>query len=379
MQPCVTSGSSPASLTIPARAHPTPSSSRASGKEGISPLGRRIDTGSGKLPVCNAANAAFTVAVAHAPVVQPRLSWPSGFSCRMLRLYKGTMGHKPTKTMENRAEANPAGGGFARLDSEPFPRFEPGTVWLAGAGPGAPGLMSLLCYHALQNCDVVVYDALVSSRILDWVRPGAGLEHAGKRGGKPSPVQRDITLRLIELARAGKRVLRLKGGDPFMFGRGGEECQNLAGAGIRFRIVPGITAGVGGLAYAGMPATHRDTNHSVIFLTGHDASGRMPANVNWPAVAGASPVIVMYMAVRNLGEIAAALLAAGRPAGEPVTIISNASLPQQQVCATTLAEAGDFIARHEPPTPAIVVVGHAADWRGLLDWYSPELRENPLG
>ena len=168
--------------------------------------------------------------------------------------------------------------GFARLDAENFPVFEPGTVWLVGAGPGAPGLMSLLAYHAMQNCDIVVYDALVNADILRWVRPGAELEYAGKRGGKPSPQQRDITLRLIDLARAGKRVLRLKGGDPFMFGRGGEESQNLANAGVEFRIVPGITAGVGGLAYAGVPATHRDMNHSVTFLTGHDATGTMPAS-----------------------------------------------------------------------------------------------------
>ena len=120
--------------------------------------------------------------------------------------------------------------GFARLDGEAFPIFEQGWVWLVGAGPGAPGLMSLLCYHAMQTCDVVVYDALVNPDILRWVRPGAELEYAGKRGGKPSPTQRDISLRLIELAQAGKRVLRLKGGDPFMFGRGGEESQMLAKA-----------------------------------------------------------------------------------------------------------------------------------------------------
>lgn len=269
--------------------------------------------------------------------------------------------------------------GFARLDSEPFPAFEPGWVWLVGAGPGAPGLMSLLAYHALQNCDVVVYDALVNPDILGWVRPGAGLEYAGKRGGKPSPVQRDITQRLIELAAEGKRVLRLKGGDPFMFGRGGEECQNLAAAGIPFRIVPGITAGVGGLAYAGMPATHRDTNHSIIFLTGHDASGNMPASVNWAAIAKASPVIVMYMAVKHLGEIADALCAAGRPADDPVTILSNASLPRQEVVETSLAAAADFVRANDPPTPAIVVIGHASDWRPMLDWYRGSLRENPIG
>ena len=285
----------------------------------------------------------------------------------------------PTKSIETWIDGVDGQTGFARLDLEPFPAFETGWVWLVGAGPGAPGLMSLLCYHALQSCDIVVYDALVNPDILRWVRVGAELEYAGKRGGKPSPTQRDITHRLIELAKAGKRVLRLKGGDPFMFGRGGEECQNLALAGIPFRIVPGITAGIGGLAYAGIPATHRDTNHSVIFLTGHDASGRMPASVDWQAVAKASPVIVMYMAVKHLGEIAAALMAGGRAPDDPVTIVSNASMPHQEAVATTLAEAETFVAMTDPPTPAIVIVGRAGDWRQLLDWYTPAQRGNVIG
>ena len=289
------------------------------------------------------------------------------------------MSREPTKSALEMHAVNSAAAGFARLDGEAFPVFEAGWVWLVGAGPGAPGLMSLLCYHAMQNCDVVVYDALVNPDILRWVKPGVVLEYAGKRGGKPSPIQQDISLRLIELAHSGKRVLRLKGGDPFMFGRGGEESQALAKAKIPFRIVPGITAGVGGLAYAGIPATHRDTNHSVIFLTGHDASGKMPANVNWQAVAKASPVIIMYMAVKHLGEIAQALIEGGRDAGDAVTIISNASLPQQMVTSTTLKQAGAFVAENNPPTPAIVVVGHASDWREMLDWYSPALRENTIG
>jgi uroporphyrin-III C-methyltransferase len=273
----------------------------------------------------------------------------------------------------------PVAGGFSRLDSEPFPEFQPGWVWLAGAGPGAPGLMSLLCYHAMQHCDVVVYDALVNADILRWVRVGTELEYAGKRGGKPSPQQRDISLRLIDLARAGKRVLRLKGGDPFMFGRGGEESQHLARAGVPFRIVPGITSGIGGLAYAGLPATHRDTNHSVIFLTGHDASGEMPANVDWAAVARASPVIVMYMAVKHLREIAAALIAGGRDPADPVTIVSNATMPHQSIAETTLEEVPTFLARGEPPTPAIVIAGRVSQWRQILGWYKDALRENPIG
>ena len=289
------------------------------------------------------------------------------------------MSRETTKSAHQPQAVNAASAGFARLDGEAFPIFEAGWVWLVGAGPGAPGLMSLLCYHAMQNCDIVVYDALVNPDILRWVRHGVVLEYAGKRGGKPSPIQQDISLRLIELARAGKRVLRLKGGDPFMFGRGGEESQALAKAKVPFRIVPGITAGVGGLAYAGIPSTHRDTNHSVIFLTGHDATGKMPANVNWQAVATASPVIVMYMAVKNLGEIAQTLIEGGRAPKDPVTIISNASLPHQQVAATTLDQAGTFVAKNNPPTPAIVVVGHASDWREMLHWYTPALRENTIG
>ena len=289
------------------------------------------------------------------------------------------MASETTKSTKHWQAHSSAAEGFARLDAETFPIFETGWVWLVGAGPGAPGLMSLLCYHAMQNCDVVIYDALVNPDILRWVRTGAELEYAGKRGGKPSPTQRDISFQLIELAQAGKRVLRLKGGDPFMFGRGGEESQALAKANVPFRIVPGITAGVGGLAYAGIPATHRDTNHSVIFLTGHDATGKMPLNVDWKAVALASPVIVMYMAVKNLHEIAAALMAGGRAGDDPVSIISNASLPEQQVAQTTLVDAAEFVKAHEPPTPAIVVVGHASDWRPMLDWYAPALRANPIG
>jgi uroporphyrin-III C-methyltransferase len=275
--------------------------------------------------------------------------------------------------------AQAAEAGFARLDCESFPEFTTGTVWLVGAGPGAPGLLSLLGYHALQRCDAIVYDALVNADILRWARPGARVEYAGKRGGKPSPDQRDISLRLIELAREGNRVLRLKGGDPFIFGRGGEEAGQLVKAGIPFRIVPGITAGIGGLAYAGIPATHRDINHSVLFLTGHDATGAMPANVDWKAVARASPVIVMYMAVKNLLQIAHELLAHGRSAKDQVIIISNATLPAQEVHETDLAGVKHYLHTHAPATPALVVVGNLSPWRAILDWYGKSLRENKLG
>jgi uroporphyrin-III C-methyltransferase len=247
-----------------------------------------------------------------------------------------------------------------------LPEFDPGSVWLVGAGPGDPGLLSVLALHALERADFVVYDALVDPRILRLARPEVTLEYAGKRGGRPSPSQPDISARLIRLAQAGNRVLRLKGGDPCVFGRGGEEALALAGAGVPFRIVPGITAGIGGLAYAGIPVTHRETNSAVIFLTGHDSNGNVPGGLDWEAIARGAPVLVLYMASRQLLNIAARLLVAGRPPSEPVAIISKATTPAQAVLVSTLGE----IAGSPPavPTPAIIVIGEVVRLRQSLDW-----------
>ena len=249
-----------------------------------------------------------------------------------------------------------------------LPRFEPGHVWLVGAGPGDPGLLTLHAVNALKQADVVVHDALVNAECLALARESAVLEYAGKRGGKPSPKQRDISLRLVELAQAGKRVLRLKGGDPFVFGRGGEEALTLVEYGVPFRIVPGVTAGIGGLAYAGIPVTHRDTNHNVTFLTGHDATGVMPDAIDWAGVARSSPVIVMYMAMKHIGTISARLIAEGRSPDEPVAFVCNATTAQQQVLETTLATAESDIAGAGLSPPAIVVVGEVVRMRAALDW-----------
>ena len=256
---------------------------------------------------------------------------------------------------------------FPALDGG-WPVLSPGWVWLVGAGPGDPGLMTLHAVNALGQADVIVYDALVDERILGWARPGTEVEYAGKRGGKPSPKQRDISLRLVELARAGKRVLRLKGGDPFIFGRGGEEAQALVQAGVPIRIVPGITAGVAGLAYAGIPATHRDVNQAVTFFTGHDHTGQAPGALDWQALARSSPVLIGYMAIKTLPSISASLIAAGRAVDEPVAIIVDATLPGQKVVETTLGRAaGDFAASGLEP-PAIVCIGRVALMRRALDW-----------
>ena len=249
-----------------------------------------------------------------------------------------------------------------------MPEFLGGHVWLTGAGPGDPGLITLLCAHALEAADVIVYDALVGPAILEMAGENAVLQFAGKRGGKPSPKQPDITLSLIESAREGKRVLRLKGGDPFVFGRGAEEAMRLFEAGIPFRIIPGITSGVGGLAYAGIPLTHRDHNAAVTFLTGHGAGGSIPGGIDWKAIAAGSPVIVIYMAMRHLPSIVENLLAAGRSAGEPVAIVSRVTLPEQVVLETRLSDCVEEARAAGIEPPALVVIGSVVSFRPYLNW-----------
>jgi len=253
-----------------------------------------------------------------------------------------------------------------QLPALDMPVFQPGWVWLTGAGPGDPGLLTLHAVNALNQADVVIYDALVGDAILRCARPNTVLEFAGKRGGKPSPKQRDISLRLTDLARAGKRVLRLKGGDPFVFGRGAEEALSLREAGIPFRIIPGISAGIGGLAYAGIPLTHRDTNSCVTFLTGHNASGEVPDSLDWAAMVRASPVLVIYMAMKHLDILIAKLRHAGLSGDRPAALVQDATLPQMRVLTSRLdricADAQD--AGVAPP--ALLVVGEVVDLHAVF-------------
>ncbi|HEY4265643.1 MAG TPA: uroporphyrinogen-III C-methyltransferase [Micropepsaceae bacterium] len=246
-----------------------------------------------------------------------------------------------------------------------LPRLEPGWVWLAGAGPGDPGLASLHTLHAIAEADVILTDALIDKTLLVLARPDAQIVDAGKRGGKPSAVQETISRRLIAYARKGARVLRLKGGDPFVFGRGAEEALALARAGVPFRVIPGITAGIGGLAYAGIPVTHRDTNQAVTFITGSGAGGRAP-DLDWAAIAKGSPTIVLYMARRHAGEIAGHLVNAGRDGNEPAAIVSNAARDGQTTIVTRLAALGEAAALAE--TPAIIIIGENVRLAAGLDW-----------
>ena len=255
--------------------------------------------------------------------------------------------------------------------------FDAGSVWLVGAGPGDPGLLTLHAFNALRQADVVLHDALVDESILSFAGPQVTCLYAGKRSGSGLK-QQQITDRMIALARDGKRVLRLKGGDPFVFGRGAEEALALVDAGIPFRIVPGVTSGIGGLAYAGIPATHRDINHVVSFVTGHMAGGDVPDSVNWRALGESSPVIVIYMGLKHVGRIAGEIIAAGRKPDEPVAIISSATTPQQFVLETTLARAEVEAAASGIPGPALIVVGEAVRLRPGLDWLSAALHGRKL-
>jgi len=206
---------------------------------------------------------------------------------------------------------------------------------------------------------------------------------AGKRGGKPSPKQPDISAQLVRYARLGKRVLRLKGGDPFVFGRGGEEALALVAADVPFRIVPGITAGLGGPAYAGIPATHRAVNAAVTLVTGHGTEGDLPDGLDWTALARGAPVLVIYMALKHLDAIARRLIDGGRGADEPVAVIAHATTPRQQVVETTLGACVADVARAAIEPPAVIVVGGVVRLRAGLDWQGASagrtLEPDPLG
>jgi uroporphyrin-III C-methyltransferase len=246
---------------------------------------------------------------------------------------------------------------------EGVPVLAPGHVWLAGAGPGDPGLLTLDALTGLAQANVVVHDALVDRRILALAGPQARLEFAGKRGGKPSATQTDISQRLVELAQAKQRVLRLKGGDPCLFGRGGEEAMALAAAGVPFRIIPGVTAGLGALASASIPATLRGINRAIIFAAGHGAEDDA---FDWAPLARARQPIVLYMVMHNLEKITQALMRGGIAPATPAAVIASATTPEERILVSTIDRvAADARAQGLEP-PAIVVVGEIVAVREQL-------------
>ena len=246
---------------------------------------------------------------------------------------------------------------------------QPPLVSLIGAGPGDPGLITVKAVERLRACDVVVYDYLANPVLLDYCRADAERVYVGKQAGAHTLTQDEINTVLVGLAQEGKRVVRLKGGDPFVFGRGGEEAEALQAAGVAWEVIPGVSAGVAAAAYAGIPVTHRDWASSVAFVTGHEDPARSDERVNWAHLATAVDTLVFFMGVGRLGEIAAALVQHGRAATTPVAVIRWGTMARQQTVVGTLATIADDVARAGLKAPAVTVVGQVVNLRQELRWF----------
>jgi uroporphyrinogen III methyltransferase/synthase len=243
------------------------------------------------------------------------------------------------------------------------------TVYLVGAGPGDPGLLTARAIELIARADVIVYDRLIPETALDGARPDAELIYAGKEGGGPSVGQADIEALLVQHGQAGREVVRLKGGDPFVFGRGGEEAETLRAHAIDFEIVPGVTAGVAASAYAGIPVTHRDAASAVAFVTGHEDPDKPESALDWTALAAFPGTLVVYMGVRQLPAITERLLGAGRAADEPAAIVQRGTLADQRTVVATLATIASVAAQANIRAPAITIFGPAAALRARLEWF----------
>lgn len=243
-----------------------------------------------------------------------------------------------------------------------------GIVHLVGAGPGDPGLLTARALELIAAADVILHDRLIPPGALDGAGPDAELIYVGKEGGGPSMAQAEIDRLLVEHARAGRRVVRLKGGDPFVFGRGGEEALALRAAGVPFEVVPGVTAGVAAAAFAGIPVTHRDLASAVAFVTGHEDPEKPESALDWDALARFPGTLVLYMGVRALPRIAERLIAAGRPADDPAAVVERGTLPGQRTVLATLADVADRARDQGIRAPAITVVGPVAGLRERLAW-----------
>jgi uroporphyrinogen III methyltransferase/synthase len=249
-----------------------------------------------------------------------------------------------------------------------------GVVYLVGAGPGDPGLMTGRSLELIGSVDAIYYDRLIPPGALDGAREDAELVYVGKAPGRPAVAQEEIGERLIEAARAGKSVVRLKGGDPFVFGRGGEEGEALRAAGVEFEVVPGVTAGVAASAYAGIPVTHRDDASAVAFVTGHEDPEKEASAIDWEALARFPGTLIFYMGVKRLASNAAALIAAGRDAEEPAAAVERGTMEGQRTVVATLGTLAEAVEREGIGAPALIVVGPVVRRRETLAW----LERRPL-
>ena len=246
-----------------------------------------------------------------------------------------------------------------------------GKVYLLGAGPGDPGLMTIKGKTLLEHADVVIYDALVSPGILSTINSRAEKINAGKRRGRHSKPQAETTQLLIEKAQTNAVVVRLKGGDPFIFGRGGEEMADLIAAGVPVEVIPGVTSGIAAPAYAGIPLTHRHYSSSVTFVTGHEVTGKYRPQVNWSAIAQGSETIVIYMGVHNLANIVPKLTAGGLSLDTPIALVRWGTRPEQEELIGTLATIVEQVATARFEAPAIAVIGKVVQLNSILSATRP--------
>ena len=253
-------------------------------------------------------------------------------------------------------------------------RVAPGTVYLVGAGPGDPGLMTRRSLELIAGADSILYDRLIPPGALAGARADADLRYVGKEPGAAALEQNEINALLVDLGRAGRRVVRLKGGDPFLFGRGGEEAEALALAGVPFEVVPGVTSGVAAPAYAGIPVTHRDAASAVAFVTGHEDPAKDGSALDWEALARFPGTLVFYMGVKNLPTIAERLRVGGRAADEPAAVVARGTLSGQRAVRGTLADIAERVSEARIRPPAITLVGPVAELRDTLAW----LERRPL-